>query len=57
MKPVNPLGESVLFCFVLTAKQNGWFNAPININSVGEGGGGVWRVRARGGDLKNFKIF
>ena len=29
-------------------------NAPINVNPVG-GGGGV--VRARGGDLTNFKIF
>ena len=29
-------------------------NAPINVNPVGGGGGGV---RARGGDLTNFKIF
>ena len=28
--------------------------APINVNPVGGGGGGV---RARGGDLTNFKIF
>ena len=28
-------------------------NAPINVNPVGGGGG----VRARGGDLTNFKIF
>ena len=31
------------------------FNAPINVNPVGGGGGGG--VRARGGDLTNFKIF
>ena len=30
------------------------FNAPINVNPVGVGGGGV---RARGGDLTNFNIF
>ena len=30
-----------------------YFNAPINVNPVGGGGG----VRARGGDLTNFKIF
>ena len=29
-------------------------NAPINVNPVGGGGAGV---RARGGDLTNFKIF
>ena len=29
--------------------------APINVNPVGGGGGGG--VRARGGDLTNFKIF
>ena len=29
-------------------------NAPINVNPVGGGGGGV---RARGGDLTNFKTF
>ena len=29
-------------------------NAPINVNPVGGGGGGV---RARGGDLTNFNIF
>ena len=28
--------------------------APINVNPVGGGGGGM---RARGGDLTNFKIF
>ena len=28
-------------------------NAPINVNPVGGGGG----VRAKGGDLTNFKIF
>ena len=31
------------------------FNAPINVNPVGGGGGGG--VRARSGDLTNFKIF
>ena len=30
----------------------GEYNAPINVNPVGGGG-----VRARGGDLTNFKIF
>ena len=30
------------------------YYAPINVNPVGGGGGGV---RARGGDLTNFKIF
>ena len=30
-------------------------NAPINVNPVGGGGGKG--VRARGGDLTNFKIF
>ena len=29
-------------------------NAPINVNPVGRGGGGM---RARGGDLTNLKIF
>ena len=31
-----------------------WGNAPINVNPVGRGEGGV---RARGGDLTNFKMF
>ena len=31
-------------------------NAPINVNPVG-GGGVRGGVRARGGDLTNFKIF
>ena len=31
--------------------------APINVNPVGGGGGGGGGVRARGGDLTNFKIF
>ena len=31
-------------------------NAPINVNPVGTGGGGGG-LRAKGGDLTNFKIF
>ena len=38
--------------FVMVIEQ---CNAPINVNPVGGGGGGG--VRARGGDLTNFKIF
>ena len=38
----------------LTVDKTGETNAPINVNPVGGGGGGV---RARGGDLTNFKIF
>ena len=48
-----------LLTTVLTKKgqvtmEKSMFYAPINVNPVGGGGGGV---RARGGDLTNFKIF
>ena len=31
--------------------------APIKVNPMAKGGRGVGGVRARGGDLTNFKIF
>ena len=39
--------------FAALTEKEGKRNAPINVNPVGGGGG----VRARGGDLTNFKIF
>ena len=43
----RPINVVLLFLIILRT------NAPINVNPVGGGGG----VRARGGDLTNFKIF
>ena len=54
IKTVKPLLSGITYVLVkYTVVKLTPNNAPINVNPVGGGGG----VRARGGDLTNFKIF
>ena len=61
--PWSQFSRLITFVFCKICSSMAWHlqempvspNAPINVNPVGGGGGG--EVRAKGGDLTNFKIF